>query len=103
MFTTAVLVETATSTILLEGAVWLFLHRLVVWPPAMVLCSSLGDIISHHMLVRARPPLHCNAGIDAAAMARADGALMCADCLRPLPLRSRCRCGSTWACCCCAS
>lgn len=71
MFTAAVLVETATSNILLEGAVWLFLQRVVVWPPAMVLCSSLGDIIGHHMLVRARPPLHWDASADAAAMTRA--------------------------------
>ena len=67
MFTVAILVETFTSTILLEGMVWYYLQRVVVWPPAMVICSTLGDIIGHHMLVRNRRPAALWLYIDAPA------------------------------------
>ena len=82
MFTAAILVETFTSTILLEGVVWYYLQRVVVWPPAMVICSTLGDIIGHHMLVRARRPAASRPCISAAALRAFLRAEKCAEVLR---------------------
>ena len=100
MFTVAILVETFTSTILLEGVVWLYLQRVVVWPPAMVICSTLGDIIGHHMLVRTFCPAALRLCIDVPAPhepLRAQMSLTCSGApwphaSQPLPLRQYCVC-----------
>ncbi len=49
-----IMLETLVATVVLETVVWRHLHRVVVWPPAMIMCATLGDVIAHYMSVRAR-------------------------------------------------
>lgn len=49
LFFFTMVVEVLTATVALEGLVWLKLHRVIVWPPAMVMCATLGDVIAHYM------------------------------------------------------
>jgi sorbitol-specific phosphotransferase system component IIBC len=47
-----IMVETLIATVMLENVVWRHLKRVVVWPPAMIMCATLGDVIAHYMSVR---------------------------------------------------
>jgi hypothetical protein len=51
----ALVMETLTTTVILEWLVWFRLGRVVVWPPAPIICATLGDIIAHYNFPFALP------------------------------------------------
>ena len=65
--------ETLVAGFYLEAVIWDLLHRVVVWPAAMIVTMTIGDLIAHVTGVRA-PPSRCTRGKARYGMSHSEGA-----------------------------